>query len=579
MDVVGVCDITLIVDSLYDAKAALEALGEFIGGGLQGGAVEAEINVVLRLPLPAGGVHGLHDLEGEGRGGGVRVALSGHVLHALVKPGVAQGDGGIAAIEELVNGLPLFQAGAGAILPQDGGHVGGGALQALVAAQQGPVAQLQPLVKELPEFLDVPAGAQGHVGEIDGDHALVEPPVVLGFPGLRVHVGRQEAAAAHAGVAVALAVLVHLQFQHLLLGNIVGDHPLGGAFGRQLGEVPIGGVLPDVVLLQHIDQLGEGGGDPHAVLILHALVALLQGFLNNKGQVLALLLVLGLPQVHEDRDKGGLAVGGQEGQHLVLDGLHAAPDLFPETGFHQFGEAVRVQGDADFPHLFFHDAPEFLPAHVHKGGQVGQGDGLAAVLVGGHLGHDLGGDVAGGGEAVGPFNQGPGDDGAVLEHVLQVYQIAVVHVLGKVVGVMEVDDALLVGFHDVLGQQQPLAEVPGDLAGHIVPLGGVHHRVLVGILLFGLLVAALDEAEDTLVRGVAPADQGAGITVGDVVLRYLKSAVGHDLVFHQVLDFLYRGGTAQFLARQFHGFRDPPDLGGGHALFCADALVGTGDSR
>ena len=88
---------------------------------------------------------------------------------------------------------------------------------------------------------------------------------------------------------------------------------------------------------------------------------------------------------------------------------------------------------------------------------MSQGDGLTAVLVGGHLGDDLGGDVAGGGETVGPFNEGAGDDGAVLQHVLQVHQITVVHVLSIIVGVMEVDDALLVSLHDVRGQQQPLA--------------------------------------------------------------------------------------------------------------------------
>ena len=80
---------------------------------------------------------------------------------------------------------------------------------------------------------------------------------------------------------------------------------------------------------------------------------------------------------------------------------------------------------------------------------MGQRDGLAAVLVVSHLGHDLGGDVAGGGEAVGPLDQGAGDDGAVLQHILQVHQVAVVHMLGVIIRVMEVDDALIVGLHDV----------------------------------------------------------------------------------------------------------------------------------
>ena len=174
---------------------------------------------------------------------------------------------------------------------------------------------------------------------------------------------------------------------------------------------------------------------------------------------------------------------------------------------------------------------------------MGQGDGLPTVLVGGHLGDDLGGDVAGGGEAVGPLDHGSGDDGAVLEHVLQVHQVAVVHVLGKIVAVVEVDDAVPVGLHNVLREEHPLGDVPGDLPCHVVALGRVDHRIFIGILLLGFLVAALDEREDLLVGGVAPADQGADVTVGNIVLGHLKSAVGHDLDLHLILDLLHRGGT------------------------------------
>ena len=76
----------------------------------------------------------------------------------------------------------------------------------------------------------------------------------------------QEAAAAHAGVAVALAVFVHLELKHLLLGDVVGHHPLGSALGGQFGQVIIRSAGADVVLFQHIDQLGEGGGDPQHIL-------------------------------------------------------------------------------------------------------------------------------------------------------------------------------------------------------------------------------------------------------------------------------------------------------------------------
>ena len=41
--------------------------------------------------------------------------------------------------------------------------------QTVVTAAQRAVAQLQPLVKDLPELVDVAAGGQSHVRQVDGD--------------------------------------------------------------------------------------------------------------------------------------------------------------------------------------------------------------------------------------------------------------------------------------------------------------------------------------------------------------------------------------------------------------------------
>ena len=289
--------------------------------------------------------------------------------------------------------------------------------------------------------------------------------------------------------------------------------------------------------------------------------------------------VVGLPQVHEHGDEGGLSVGGQQRHHLVLDGLHAPADLLQQPRLHHLPQLVRRDRGADGVQLLFHAFADLLPADVHEGGQVGQGDGLAAVLVGGHLGDDLGGDVAGGGEGVGLFNQGAGDDGAVLQHVLQVHQVAVVHVLGVIVGIVEVDDAGVVGLHDLGGQKKAVGDVPADLAGHIVPLDGVHRGVFVAVLLLGLFVVALNEGEDLVVGGVASADEGAGVAIGDVTLGHLKGAMGHDLVFHQVLNLLHGGRPVQFLTGKLHGLGDPADLHGRHADGLRDALIGLGNGR
>lgn len=56
---------------------------------------------------------------------------------------------------------------------------------------------------------------------------------------------------------------------------------------------------------------------------------------------------------------------------------------------------------------------------------MGQADALPILV--GYLGDNLSGDIAGRGKAVGLLNPGLADNRAVLQHVLQVHQVAVVH--------------------------------------------------------------------------------------------------------------------------------------------------------
>ena len=178
---------------------------------------------------------------------------------------------------------------------------------------------------------------------------------------------------------------------------------------------------------------------------------------------------------------------------------------------------------------------------------------------------------------MGLFDEGTRDDGAVLEHVLQVDQIAVVHVLGVVVHVVEVDDARLVGLHDVGGEQQPLGDVLGHLAGHVVPLNRVDHRVLVGVLLLGLLVVALDEGEDLAVGGVGRPGQGADIAVADVALGGLKGAQAHDLGLHQLLNLLHGQGAAHPGGSLLHAEGELGHLPAGQLRRLVGGQIGFGD--
>ena len=106
----------------------MQALGKLVGGAFQRGAVQAVVNVFRILPLGAIVVHGLHYLQRKGGGGRIGVALAGHILHALIQASIAKADGGVAAVQQLVNGLALLQAGQCTVLPQNGGGIAAGAL-------------------------------------------------------------------------------------------------------------------------------------------------------------------------------------------------------------------------------------------------------------------------------------------------------------------------------------------------------------------------------------------------------------------------------------------------------------------
>lgn len=132
-------------------------------------------------------------------------------------------------------------------------------------------------------------------------------------------------------------------------------------------------------------------------------------------------------------------------------------------------------------------------------------DGLSAVLIRGDLCNDLRCDIAGSRKAVRLLNHSTGYHCAVLKHILQIHQTAVMHRLCDVVQIVYMNDAVIVGSDHIFGKQESAADVSADLSRHIVTERAVDDRVLVGVLLFCLLVVPLKETENLAVRCVHPA--------------------------------------------------------------------------
>ena len=195
-------------------------------------------------------------------------------------------------------------------------------------------------------------------------------------------------------------------------------------------------------------------------------------------------------------------------------------------------------------------------AHIHA---------LAAVLVGGHVGDDLGHDVAGHLEALGAFDHLAVDHGAVVQHIADVDEAAVENGLHKVVGIVEVQDALIVSLADLLRQQDAAGQVAAHLAGNIVALGGGDDGVLVGVLFGQLLVGVAQQGENGFVGGVLLAHQSPGIAVDDIGLGQRILVQLHELMLHHILNVLHQQAGAVLLLHR---------VGNGADLIFRDAFLG-----
>ena len=76
------------------------------------------------------------------------------------------------------------------------------------------------------------------------------------------------------------------------------------------------------------------------------------------------------------------------------------------------------------------------------------------------------------------------------------------HMLGKIVRIVEMDNSLLMCLNNVLRQKKTLGDILADLSCHIVTLNTVHCWILIGILLLNLLVITLQKRQDLLIRGI-----------------------------------------------------------------------------
>ncbi len=447
------------------------------------------------------------------------------------------------------------------------------------------VAQIQTLIKNLPECVHILAGRAGYINQIDGHNTLIETAIILMLGRMIIAgicdiantcickaVRCQEGTASHARVNIAL------ELSHDLGGNIIRDHSLGSAFRSQLGQIVIPAVFMNVIFIQHIDQLRESRGDIDTFLILDALHPLLEHFFNDHGKIFTRLAVFDFIQIHEHSHERSLAIGCHQGDDLILNRLHTILDFLVHTLLRNLINLILTQMQAGSFYLICNVLTMLAAADLHKRCQMGKGDRLAAILVGGNLGNDLCRNVAGRCKGMWLLNQRIRNHGAVLQHIFQIHQAAVIHRLGEIIRIMEVDDAFLMCIDDIRRQQETAGNILGYFTSHIVTLGRIHSRILIGILLLGFLVIAADQRKNLLIRRICLAYQSSLIPIGNIILGYGIGTLMHDLRFHHVLDLFHADTAVQCFALIHNRINNCVNGAGRHLILRIGCTVCLGNS-
>ena len=154
-----------------------------------------------------------------------------------------------------------------------------------------------------------------------------------------------------------------------------------------------------------------------------------------------------------------------------MDCLDSAFYLRTQTALCNLADYFLVKCFATHLPLLDYLLADLLPAHVNKRCDMGKCKGLSAILVTCYLRHDLCCDITCSEEAVRLLNHCLADNGSVLQHILQIHEVAVMFPLCEIIRIMEMDDSLLMCFHNLFRKQHTLRQIFADLACHIITLG------------------------------------------------------------------------------------------------------------
>ena len=378
MDMIAVGDVVLVGHAGDIAETFFEGFGKFISCRFHRCAVDGVTDMFFFFPFRTFVVQFLHDFEGKFAAFICRMGNAEHADTHFIEAGIAEGNGAVVIEKKFIDGFAFFQTGKGTVLPKNRSDIGNRAEKSFMTAAECFVAKFETFFQNFPEFIHISFCRASYIHKVDGYNALVETAIIFmsAVFSESFRIGGEEAAATHAGKNVTVFVLFH-DFS----GNIIGNKTFCRTFRSQFRQFIIRGIGMDIILIEYINEFRERRSNPYALFIFDALHSLEKYFFDNHGKIVTGASFRYFVKIHEHGDERCLAVTGHERDELVLDGLDTALDFSVETFFYNFIDDFfvhRLAGEFSFGNDIFLD---FLTADIYEGSEMGQCEGLPAVLV------------------------------------------------------------------------------------------------------------------------------------------------------------------------------------------------------
>ena len=113
------------------------------------------------------------------------------------------------------------------------------------------------------------------------------------------------------------------------------------------------------------------------------------------------------------------------------------------------------------------------------------------------------------------------------------------HMLCKIIGIVEMYNSLLMSFYNILWQQEALGNILAYFSCLIITLHATKSLILVNVILLYILILAGKQRQNLVVGRIGLSYQSTFIAVSNIISGYRIRTLIHNQVLHQILNLFY----------------------------------------